>query len=270
MSELKEILKNISEEKNAKIIPENIRAGIKIFDITGAYTSDADATARDIATGKTAYVNGEKIIGNLSADAYITVSKEEPTGENRTKFWVQEVKNLADMDDFQNYYVVAGSGTSATVSGNDIKVNTYWKNQWTMGRFRSIDLRGYEGRSITVSLEIKETNSGNGGFLLGTCDKNIENQQVLKNFYMFTKNDGRVSLTAQIPEVITETNQYLYMQLNATGSYTPTVYNTYTTYTNIQIELGNVATEYEPFYGQKLFIKNIDGEYVVFDKDTKF
>lgn len=63
MSELKEILKNISEEKNAKIIPENIRAGIKIFDITGTYTSDADATARDIATGKTAYVNGEKING---------------------------------------------------------------------------------------------------------------------------------------------------------------------------------------------------------------
>ena len=75
MSELKDMLINISEEKRTKIIPENIKAGVQVFDVTGSYTSDANATAEDIAKDKTAYVNGEKIIG----------TKEESSGSNITK-----------------------------------------------------------------------------------------------------------------------------------------------------------------------------------------
>lgn len=40
-----------------------IKANTKILDVVGTFTSDADATASDIAEGKIAYVNGEKIIG---------------------------------------------------------------------------------------------------------------------------------------------------------------------------------------------------------------
>lgn len=53
----------------------NIRNGVKIFNVTGSYagssssggtnTSDATATAKDIARGKTAYVQGAKITGDL-------------------------------------------------------------------------------------------------------------------------------------------------------------------------------------------------------------
>lgn len=38
---------------------------------TGIDTSDATATENDIAYGKTAYVNGEQIVGNIPADNYI-------------------------------------------------------------------------------------------------------------------------------------------------------------------------------------------------------
>lgn len=69
MSELKDLLVNISEEVRTKVIPENIKAGVQIFDVEGEYsgldTSDATATAEDIAKDKTAYVNGEKITGTL-------------------------------------------------------------------------------------------------------------------------------------------------------------------------------------------------------------
>lgn len=69
MSELKEALINISEEVRTKVIPENIKAGVQIFGVEGGYagldTTDATATAEDILKDKTAYVNGEKVVGNM-------------------------------------------------------------------------------------------------------------------------------------------------------------------------------------------------------------
>ena len=55
---------------DSNITPENIKKDISILGVTGTLeggidTSDANATADDIARGKTAYVNGEKIIGNI-------------------------------------------------------------------------------------------------------------------------------------------------------------------------------------------------------------
>ena len=70
MSDLKTNLQEILQEKQDKIIPENIKKDVQIFDVTGTMeggidTSDANATASDIAQDKTAYVNGEKITGTL-------------------------------------------------------------------------------------------------------------------------------------------------------------------------------------------------------------
>ena len=52
---------------NNNLIPEYIKAGITLGGVTGTLedldTSDATATAEDIALGKTAYVNGIKITG---------------------------------------------------------------------------------------------------------------------------------------------------------------------------------------------------------------
>lgn len=71
MSQLKDNLDQILQEKETKIIPENIKSGVQIFDITGTLeagidTGDANATPLDIAENKTAYVNGEKITGNVN------------------------------------------------------------------------------------------------------------------------------------------------------------------------------------------------------------
>lgn len=71
MSDLQTNLEQILQEKEQKIIPENIKSGVQIFDVVGTYegsgidTSDADAMASDITINKTAYVNGEKITGTL-------------------------------------------------------------------------------------------------------------------------------------------------------------------------------------------------------------
>lgn len=45
--------------------PANIKTGINIFGVTGTFTSDANASAGNILSGKTAYVNGAKITGTM-------------------------------------------------------------------------------------------------------------------------------------------------------------------------------------------------------------
>lgn len=60
----------VTSSIDANIKAENIKKDISILGVTGTLeagidTSDANATADDIARGKTAYVNGEKIIGNI-------------------------------------------------------------------------------------------------------------------------------------------------------------------------------------------------------------
>lgn len=73
----------------------NIRNGVKIFNVTGSYagssssggtdTSDATAAASDIAYGKTAYVQGQKITGKLyettkgKTQSYFTSGSENVT-----------------------------------------------------------------------------------------------------------------------------------------------------------------------------------------------
>lgn len=49
------------------LTPENIKAGVEIAGVTGTFTSDATAAAGEILTGKTAYVNGNKVTGTIAS-----------------------------------------------------------------------------------------------------------------------------------------------------------------------------------------------------------
>jgi hypothetical protein len=48
---------------DSDLTASNIKSGVSIFNVSGTFTSDATATASDIAKDKTAYVNGVKVTG---------------------------------------------------------------------------------------------------------------------------------------------------------------------------------------------------------------
>ncbi len=70
MASLDEKAQSILDEKTSKIVPENIKKDVTIFNVTGTLetldTSDGTATAGDLSKDKTAYVNGKKITGTLT------------------------------------------------------------------------------------------------------------------------------------------------------------------------------------------------------------
>ena len=70
----------ISSTEQAKIVSGNIKSGVTILGVSGdtavVDTSDADATASTIYSGKTAWVNGSKITGELTA---VVVSQDSTT-----------------------------------------------------------------------------------------------------------------------------------------------------------------------------------------------
>ena len=72
---LTELIEDLEEEKQLKVLPTNIRNQITILGVTGNLipgvdTSDANAIASDIIQDKTAYVNGEKLTGALTMFNY--------------------------------------------------------------------------------------------------------------------------------------------------------------------------------------------------------
>ena len=86
------------------LVAGNIKKGASIFGVSGTFTSDANAGAGDILSGKTAYVNGSKVTGSIPIQG--------------------SVKNITT--DTSNQ-----SNGCFRVSGNNIQIIPgigYWKN----------------------------------------------------------------------------------------------------------------------------------------------
>ena len=70
----------IAAVEQAKLISGNIKSGVTVLGVQGKSavvdTDDADAAAADILSGKTAYVNGMKVTGSMTAAA---VSQDSTT-----------------------------------------------------------------------------------------------------------------------------------------------------------------------------------------------
>jgi hypothetical protein len=91
---------------DADLIAANIKSGASIFGVSGTFTSDATATASDILSGKTAYVNGAKITGigasNSANHIYMKVSS---TSKSFSVGFSPSVVQIIYKDDTYQYVV---------------------------------------------------------------------------------------------------------------------------------------------------------------------
>lgn len=103
-NELQDTLDRILTEKNAKLIPENIKKGVTILGVTGNATidmTDATATVDDIVKGKTAYLRDGIATGTMvnNGAVYITPSLSDqqiPTGYHNGNGKVRAVTSSVD------------------------------------------------------------------------------------------------------------------------------------------------------------------------------
>ena len=143
MSELKTNLEQILQEKETKIIPENIKKDIQIFDVIGTYegsgggidtSSDNPITASDVASGKEGFVNGEKITGTLPlfpntrtftvSNAGVTDNIEDSTLDlttiNTTKQILDSNVSMNFNADYSDVATAIGLTAEKLVAGNTI------------------------------------------------------------------------------------------------------------------------------------------------------
>lgn len=64
-----------------------LKAGVTVLGVKGTFTSDANATAAYIYSGKTAYVNGSKITGNMSVSSVVSFSVAATSYNSVTATW---------------------------------------------------------------------------------------------------------------------------------------------------------------------------------------
>ena len=100
----KVIVNPVESSIDKDITADNIKLGVNILGVTGTYTADANATTEDLLKNKTAYVNGEKIVGTFvpldTSDATATadsILKNETAYVNGEKI-VGNMPNIGELN----------------------------------------------------------------------------------------------------------------------------------------------------------------------------
>ncbi len=115
---------------DANLVAGNIKAGTSIFGVSGTFTSDANAAAANILSGKTAYVNGTKITGTIpskTAATYTPGTVNQTISAGQHLSGVQTIKGDANLKAANikkgvSIFGVAGTFTSdANANSGDIR-----------------------------------------------------------------------------------------------------------------------------------------------------
>ena len=98
------------------ITADVVKTGTFISGVTGTFTSDANATSNDIVSGKTAYVNGQKLTGDLTT--YASGEKFEQTISMTAAY--DSVTNMLLLGSNPGQCAFKGGTIELSCSGNTI------------------------------------------------------------------------------------------------------------------------------------------------------
>lgn len=107
------------------LTPENIKAGVEIAGVTGTFTSDATAAAGEILTGKTAYVNGNKVTGTIAskgAQTYTPGTSDQTIANGQYLIGDQTIKGDANLVAENIKQGVSIFGVTGTNAGGKVAV----------------------------------------------------------------------------------------------------------------------------------------------------
>lgn len=160
MSTLKEKAEQILQEKEEKIIAENIKKDIQIFDITGNLeegidTSDATALENDIVEGKTAYTANGFVEGTIrdfrtgmeNAGADINNVSEDGTG----KLIMQGAMNFEDIVTTDGTPIDIEVQESMIASAIGLIANKIKKNENVLGVIGTLETTGIDTSDATAT-----------------------------------------------------------------------------------------------------------------------
>ncbi len=223
-STLRDNLNKILQEKEQKILPENIKQGVSILGVEGSIeildTSDATAIASDMASGKTAYVNGEKITGTVDT---ITGTYYADSATNAT---ISEENNVVNSIGLisGNHLFKSGSKVSTSISydtltdliglqASDIKQGVKYLS--VEGTYESLDTS--DATATTSDLLKDKTAYVNGEKIVGIIDTITDNINLDANSVSIPlDNESIVAVTGTVNTTGVITNT-LPIQINATG-----------------------------------------------------
>ena len=103
---------------DANLVAANIAKGKSIFGINGSYTSDANATASDMALGKTSYVNGNKITGTLKN--LTTSTSIQHATNNGTRVVAGDAGYVSTNTDGVSRFQIRYNGEAGIIWGNTL------------------------------------------------------------------------------------------------------------------------------------------------------
>lgn len=149
----------IRSDKEANLLPENLKSGITCLGVEGteellSITSDADATPADILEGKTAYVDSTKITGTLSPSS---------GGGSSSKFVAPSVITFTAATDTsigtENIDVSNVTKFSQTFKGCS-KVTELDLSEWNTSNATTMDYM-FNGCTSITSLDLSKFNTEN-------------------------------------------------------------------------------------------------------------
>ena len=135
-------LSKVTVGGDANLIADNIKSGVSIFGVQGALTSlntsDANATAGDIVTGKTAYVNGLKVTGTIPSVEAATITPgtlDQTISAGQYMAGAQTIKGEPNLlaENIKNGVSIFGVSGTYQPSGIDTSDATATANQILQG-----------------------------------------------------------------------------------------------------------------------------------------